>query len=979
MNSKEVGRVGLLTVILLLFCYVIMSNVLVKNNKDFFSPRRNIFRVNHDRATYRYDHSKINSVNSTHLPKVLIVLGTRPEGIKCAPLIAELKSDYYRSRFEVIVLSTGQHQQMLRQALIAFQQKIDIDLNLMTHNQTLSDLFNRVFSEVANQINIIRPNLLIVQGDTTTALASSLASAYHSIPVAHVEAGLRSFNLLNPYPEELNRKIIDSFAKLMFAPTTFAKEVLVREGACETDIFTTGNTGVDAFYHHQNRTYTMKNASILRTIDNFKKNFTSEINSTIILVTMHRRENFEYLSDMCRAVATIAKEHEKNVLIIFPVHPNPNVKHVVFNSFSGLNNVKIVDPISYEIFGHVLSQSDIVMTDSGGIQEEAVSIGKSVILMRMTTERPEGIYLGTIKQIGVLYDEIVQATNLELINVKSKNRTLKTNIFGDGQASKKIAAIIDNYFYQGHRPNSKCTTKFRQDSIARAVYSNLNASIQTPLSHTLRRNIINNLTKVRSALTLNELLKIPSRYNVSLKTDQQFAITAVIGIYRREGLIRRWIEALLLQTHPPKEIWIIYFASPIPHKLNLEIQETRSLFANGSNHCNEWCTQKKCDTSNNSSNGILSNCIQQCLTLCKQLPSMLFVAMGEMQLKYFGRFQLSLQCQTKYVIVFDDDCIPQIRYFETALHTINTEPYRGILGTKGTPASESYYYGPVSKTNQIIEADVVGGSWFMESEWVKLMFHDKMQSWNTGEDFHLCANARKYANIRSFVMPVDANDISTHSFSNDYLSISDRGDTTGRVAGTASSRRHIVNQLWLRGDRLMDSYKKSRPALLVYAETNNDALMLIENVRKQMAKLSGSIHFVTSNVLKTNLVTSEIKKMVVSFHDFMVGRDYGSDPTPITAAAEVLYAFDMVMQGTQSTAILILGSSSTGTLFALVAAAFLRNIPIINIYMENSVIDVRTAEAILAMSSVTIRVFGKLAPNSLETEQLNHILLELYQ
>ncbi|CAF1168716.1 unnamed protein product [Rotaria magnacalcarata] len=468
----------------------------------------------------KHKNSTIDSKNSISLPKILFVLGTRPEGIKCAPLIAELKSGQYRSRFEVIVLSTGQHRQMLQQALIAFKQTVDIDLDLMMHDQSLSELFSRVFSGVAKQINIIEPHLIVVQGDTTTALASSLAAAYHKIPLAHVEAGLRSFNLANPYPEELNRKIIDSFAKLMFAPTTFAKEVLLREGACETDIFITGNTGLDAFYQHQNRTSAIQNASVLRAIENFKKNVTTVINSTVILVTMHRRENIEYLSDLCRAVATIAKLHEHSVLIIFPVHPNPNVKNVVFKSFDGLNNIKVVAPISYEIFGHVLSQSNIVMTDSGGIQEEAVSIGKSVILMRMTTERSEGIYLGTIKQIGVLYDDIVEAVNLELINTRSTNRTLKTNIFGDGNASKKIAAIIDSYFYRRHRPNSKCTTRFRQDSIARVVYSNLNASIRTLPSHTLRRKEINNLTKIRSTLTLNKLLNIPSRYSVSQKMSR---------------------------------------------------------------------------------------------------------------------------------------------------------------------------------------------------------------------------------------------------------------------------------------------------------------------------------------------------------------------------------------------------------------------------------------------------------------------------
>ncbi|CAF1489248.1 unnamed protein product, partial [Adineta steineri] len=395
---------------------------------------------------------------------------------------------------------------------------------------TLSDLFHRIFFQINEQINLIKPNLLIAQGDITTALVSALVAAYNQIPVAHVEAGLRTFNLSNPFPEELNRKIIDSFAK----------EVLIREGAYETDIFVTCNTVIDAFYQYYKHENPNKNNLILRIIDNFKKNSINKTHSVFIVVTMHRRENFQYLFDMCRAVKTIANEHYEN----------------------NLNNVKIVDPISYDIFGYVLLESDIIMVDSGGIQEEAVSIGKPVILMRMTTERPEGIYLGTIKQIGIFYDDIIKAVNDKLINIKITNQTSKRNIFGDGIASKQIATIIENYFSGKYTSNIKCMIKFRQDSIAQYVYSYTNIS-----SHAIRRNMMINLTK----------------YNISKKNEDIFALTAIIGLFRR------WMEALLLQTHPPKEIWIIYFASPVADKLDLEIKEMRSLFYNGSNYCNKWC------------------------------------------------------------------------------------------------------------------------------------------------------------------------------------------------------------------------------------------------------------------------------------------------------------------------------------------------------------------------------------------------------
>ena len=954
--------------LLLIFCYLMLSKVAMKSSYSFATSWKNIFELIDLRSEMGTNDSSTYTSYDKNLPRILVVLGTRPEAIKCAPLIAELKSDQYRTRFHVIVLSTGQHRQILRQTLNVFHQTIDIDLDLMEHDQKLTNLFGRIFSGVTEKINAIQPRLVIVQGDTLTALAASLAAAYHPVPVAHVEAGLRSFDLSNPYPEELNRKTIDGISKLLFAPTTFAKEALLREGACETDIFVTGNTGVDAFYHYQKRVNATLDSVILRMIETFKK---ATVNGTTILVTMHRRENFNHMADMCRAIATIAGEHGANVLIILPVHPNPNVKKVVMAHLGGLESVKIVEPISYEIFGSVLLQSDIVLTDSGGIQEEATSIGKPVILMRTTTERPEGIYLGTIQQIGVIYEDIVRAVNSTLISSKSPNQTRQLNIFGDGTASKKIATIIDAYLYDKPRLNPKCSTKFRQDAIASAVYPTANVSQANLPSHPVRRRTMENLTKVRPSISLDELLKLPSRYKPGNNSDAAFSLTAVIGVYKRDGLIRRWIEALMAQTHPPTEIWIVYFASPISSKLNREIDEARLLFKNGSTFCHEWCTQ-------NSGNKV--NASFECLKRCETLPSIVFVAMGEMQLKYFGRFQLALQCRTKYLVVFDDDCIPQARYFETAMHTINTAEYRGILGSKGTAAVvANVFYGAMSKTSQIIEADVVGGSWFMEAEWAKLMFHDKIHSWNTAEDFHLCANARKYANVRSFVMPVDGKDSSTHSFAGDYMDISMRGDTTGRVPGTESSRYHVRDQLWLRGDRLMHSYRETKPSLLLFAETHSDAMLLLTHSRPEMIKLGGSLHFATSNIAKTDLNTTEIRSAVGSFHDFMVGRDFGMDPTPITASAEVLYAFDMVMQGTQSTAVLVVGSSSTVALFALVSAAFLREIPILNVYLPGNITDLRRAQAIVAMSSVTLRNFDSGILAKSVCDQLNDLLIHLYK
>ncbi|CAF4404576.1 unnamed protein product [Rotaria sp. Silwood2] len=912
LSRKE--RFGLFIIVFLLFLYIILSSTIIQNNKYYVTSLTSLLRFNSYRTNHCLnDFIESSSINRLNLPRILIVIGTRPEAIKCAPLIAELKSDRYHSRFQVIVISTGQHREILQQTLVVFKQKIDINLDLMSYNQTLTQLFSRIYFQINQQINLIHPNLVIVQGDTTTALASSLAAAYNQLPVAHVEAGLQTFNLSNPYPEELNRKIIDSFSTLLFAPTTFAKQVLLEEGICHKNIFITGNTGVDAFYHYYKQTNitttatTKENISIVKIIENFKK---KQYNSTyshnnrhhrhiIILVTMHRRENFPYLFDMSRAIATIAKQYECNLLFILPIHPNPNVKQIIRKNLNELINVKIIDLISYDIFGYVLFQSDIIMTDSGGIQEEAVSIGKTVILMRMTTERPEGIYLGTIKQIGIIYDDIIQALNYEINHlIKLQNSTFISNqnkyIFGDGTASKQIATIIDDYFYNNNNNNQsnhidlKCTTKYRQDKIAQLIYSysNISSYKMTIPSHHIRRYQIYNLTKVKSSLTLQQIFQLYSQYNISKRNDDKYSVTVIIGIYKHQGLIQRWIEALLLQTHPPKQIWITYFASPIRDKIQVEIEQIYLLFTNQSTYSNDLCMKKKCHLDN--INKDISNCYEECIILCIKLPSILFINMRDMQLKYYGRFQLALQSHTKYVVVFDDDCIPQSQYFETALYTINTEEYHGILGTKGTAASPTTFYGPISRSNKIIE---------VECCWWKLILS------------------------------------------------SNKGDTTGRVAGTASSRKYIKDQLWLRGDRLMHSYQISKPSLLIYAETQNDAMFLIKYTKQSMTQLNGLIHFTTSNLITTNLETNEIKKLVASFHDMMIGRDYNIDPTPIIAASEVLYGFDMIMQGTQSTAVIIIGSSSTVTMFGLVCGAFLRNIPIVNIYIyiENSINDERRA------------------------------------
>jgi hypothetical protein len=312
------------------------------------------------------------------------------------------------------------------------------------------------------------------------------------------------------------------------------------------------------------------------------------------------------------------------------------------------------------------------------------------------------------------------------------------------------------------------------------------------------------------------------------------------------------------------------------------------------------------------------------------------------------------------------------------MHTINTESYRGILGTKGTPITEDSFYGPLSRTDCIIEADVVGGTWFMESDWVKLLFRTKMHSWDTGEDWHLCANARKYANIRSFVMPVDENDTSTHSFPEDYIDLSLKGDTTGAVAGTGESRNYITRQIWLRGDRLMDSYKKIQPSLLIFGENNIDMLMLLKYSGTQLNNLGGNVSCATSNVMNTDIDIAELQRKCRSFHDFLIGRDYNVELTPIAIAAEVMYSLDMVLQGTQSTAVIITGSSSTTAMLGLVTAAFLRNIPVINIRVAEDILDSEKSNAILAMSTYTFYTSVNRTLYSADIQELNKCFAALF-
>ncbi|RNA29479.1 UDP-N-acetylglucosamine 2-epimerase [Brachionus plicatilis] len=870
---------------------------------------------------------------NSNLPTVILVIGTRPEAVKCSPLISVLKSDHFKTKLDLVVLSTGQHREILKETLKSFNQSIDIDLNLMTANQDLSRFFQLAFTKTTDQFKKIKNiKLVVVQGDTTTALAASLAAAYLHIPVAHVEAGLRSYDMENPFPEEENRHIIDSISTLLFAPTAFAKKALQKESICDSNIFVTGNTGIDAFLLFQSKKKTLV-SPILTELNNLKKN--SKLKKIIILVTMHRRENYKNVESMCSAIKNIGTRYLDDVVVILPVHPNPNFRHKIKNFLKDLSNILLVEPIAYDSFPQILNASDIVLTDSGGIQEEASTLGKPIILMRDTTERPEGIYHGTIQLIGSDSAKIELAVQKLIEKISTTGLShLKRDIFGDGKASQRIAGIIEQFLYKKlPLQNPQCSTKARQNLIAKEVFEKFSNSTKYELSkedeeknflfdnnfkknfqpYEIRKSQLKSETVPQKRLTMEEIFSLPSEYHISKKDEEQFSVTSVVSLYRRKGLAKRWINSLLKQTHSPKIIWLVYFASPISDDLDQEIGAIRK-------ELNE--------------SGV-------------KIP--IYTNRGDMQLKYFGRFQLALQTKTNFVVVFDDDSIPQSRFIEACLHTINTQSYRGILGTKGTPFEENAFFGPISQSDTIVEVDVVGGSWFMRNEWVKLMFRDKMFSWETGEDWHLCVSARKYANVRCFVMPVNKADKATNGFSDDYLQVSHSGDTNGFVQ---NQRRFIRMQQNTRGDRHMNSYQNNEKNLLVFIEDKRDAINLILLLDKLIDK-SIQIVLAVHNNDELGIKESDLKRVKV-VKDFMIGRDYNSNVTLLSRSAESFYHFEMIVQQTQSTVLVVVGSSGNAATVGVVTAARLLQFPIINFSLSDQVKNIFINQIIKDLSSINL-------------------------
>ncbi len=365
--------------------------------------------------------------------KILIVFGTRPEAIKMAPVVKEFQK--HSADFDTKVCVTAQHREMLDQVLDFFEITPDYDLDLMQKNQTLSSLTASIIESFSKVVDEFKPDYVYVHGDTTTTFAASLCSFYAGAKVCHVEAGLRTFNKKAPFPEEINRQLTGRLADYHFAPTERAEKNLLKEGVSKDRVFVTGNTVIDALLYSVNRVDSIEIEEI-----EFLKNLIDE-NKKIVLVTGHRRENFgEGFLNICTALKELSKSSE--IQIIYPVHLNPNVKTPVYEMLAGIDNIKLVRPLPYEAFIWLMNKSYIIITDSGGIQEEAPSLGKPVLVMREATERPEAVEAGTVILVGTNSKKIVKEC-VSLIENENRYESMSKahNPYGDGLASKKIIEI----------------------------------------------------------------------------------------------------------------------------------------------------------------------------------------------------------------------------------------------------------------------------------------------------------------------------------------------------------------------------------------------------------------------------------------------------------------------------------------------------------------------------------------------------------
>ena len=361
------------------------------------------------------------------MKKIMLVFGTRPEAIKMCPLVNELKK---REGVQVVVCVTGQHRQMLDQVLDVFKVIPDYDLAIMRDNQTLFDVTTSVLNSIKEIIEKEKPDVVLVHGDTTTTFTAALACFYLKVPVGHVEAGLRTYNIYSPFPEEFNRKVVSIVAQYNFAPTELSKSNLLKEGVADNKIWVTGNTAIDALRTTVKEEYSDDNLQWAE-------------GSRLITITAHRRENLgQPMRNMFRAIKHVLDEH-KDVKAIYPIHMNPIVRQTAHEIFDDDDRIRLIEPLDVLDFHNYMHKSYLILTDSGGIQEEAPSLGKPVLVMRDTTERPEGIDAGTLKLVGTQEETIYEEfTKLLDSKIEYEKMAKAANPYGDGHASERIADIL---------------------------------------------------------------------------------------------------------------------------------------------------------------------------------------------------------------------------------------------------------------------------------------------------------------------------------------------------------------------------------------------------------------------------------------------------------------------------------------------------------------------------------------------------------
>lgn len=366
--------------------------------------------------------------------KILTIFGTRPEAIKMAPVVKKLKEDSF---FEAKVCSTSQHRQMLDQVLDLFKITPDYDLDIMKENQDLWSLTANVLQKTKTVLDEFKPDVVLVHGDTTTSMAAALSAFYSKIPVGHVEAGLRTFEKYYPFPEEINRVFVDALCEYHFAPTEDSVNNLIKCGISQKYIFKTGNTVIDALFD------TVKNNKVDLSYLNLDKKLRT------IVVTAHRRENFgEPIKNICKAILELA-EKNKDIQIVYPVHLNPNVREVVMDLLANKDRIHLIEPLEYAPFASLMQEAYMIMSDSGGVQEEAPSLGKPVLVLRDTTERPDAVKYGTVKLVGTDFYRIVNTAQELLDNKNEYDKMAKaTNPYGDGFASDRIVKALKEIFCQ---------------------------------------------------------------------------------------------------------------------------------------------------------------------------------------------------------------------------------------------------------------------------------------------------------------------------------------------------------------------------------------------------------------------------------------------------------------------------------------------------------------------------------------------------